>query len=106
MTGTFKEGLPLVPGIEKKLEEDAIFIDNHRILVLNYKMAILYFAAAIMLPALTTCKKSSMTAPICVTTCSAMPGWSTCWLIMKLVIQILLNHWRDQLIALWPKWIT
>ncbi len=45
MTGTFKEGLPLVPGIEKKLEEDAIFIDNHRILVLNYKMAILYFGS-------------------------------------------------------------
>jgi hypothetical protein len=45
MTGTFKQGLELVPGIEKKLEEYALFIDNHRILVLNYKMAILYFGS-------------------------------------------------------------
>lgn len=45
MTGTFKEGLQLVPDIETKLEENALFIDNHRILVLNYKMAILYFGS-------------------------------------------------------------
>jgi tetratricopeptide (TPR) repeat protein len=43
--GTFKEGLPLVPQIEKQLEEDALFIDNHRILVLNYKIAILHFGS-------------------------------------------------------------
>jgi len=45
MMGTFKEGLPLVPEIEKQLEEDALFIDHHRILVLNYKIAILYFGS-------------------------------------------------------------
>ena len=45
MMGTFKEGLPLVPQIEKQLEEDALFIDNHRILVLNYKIAILHFGS-------------------------------------------------------------
>lgn len=45
ITGTFKEGLKLVPEIEKKLEEDHLFIDQHRILVLNYKMAILFFGS-------------------------------------------------------------
>jgi tetratricopeptide (TPR) repeat protein len=43
MLGTFKEGLLLVPYIEEKLKEYALFIDNHRILVLNYKIATLYF---------------------------------------------------------------
>ena len=45
MLGTFKEGLSLVPGIEKKLEEYHLFIDSHRILVLNYKFAMLYFGS-------------------------------------------------------------
>ncbi len=43
MTGTFKEGLPLVPYIEEKLEEYALYIDKHRILVFNYKIASLFF---------------------------------------------------------------
>ncbi len=41
--GTFKEGLLLVPAIEEKLEEYALFIDSHRVLVFNYKIATLYF---------------------------------------------------------------
>jgi len=45
MTGTFKEGLPLVPGIEEKMDNYALFIDTHRILVLNYKIATLYFGS-------------------------------------------------------------
>ncbi|GAC1703718.1 MAG: hypothetical protein NVS9B7_01160 [Flavisolibacter sp.] len=45
MKGTFKEGIALVPHIEKKLEEDALFIDKHRVLVLNYKIATLYFGS-------------------------------------------------------------
>ncbi|HEY6502660.1 MAG TPA: hypothetical protein VIZ28_01680 [Chitinophagaceae bacterium] len=45
MIGTFKEGLPLVPGIEKRLEEYSLFIDHHRVLVVNYKIAILYFGS-------------------------------------------------------------
>lgn len=45
MKGTFKEGLHLVPGIEKQLEDDKLFIDRHRILVLNYKIATLYFGS-------------------------------------------------------------
>ncbi|MDP4262511.1 MAG: hypothetical protein Q8941_08265 [Bacteroidota bacterium] len=45
MMGTFKEGLPLVPGIEEKMNDYALFIDNHRILVLNYKIAMLYFGS-------------------------------------------------------------
>ncbi|HEY1112385.1 MAG TPA: hypothetical protein VGE66_02455 [Chitinophagaceae bacterium] len=45
MLGTFKEGLALVPQIEEKLQEYALFIDRHRVLVLNYKIANLYFGA-------------------------------------------------------------
>jgi hypothetical protein len=45
MRGTFKEGLSLVPHIEEKLEEYALFLDKHRILVFNYKIASLYFGS-------------------------------------------------------------
>jgi hypothetical protein len=43
LTGTFKEGLSLVPEIEEKLSEYSLFVDRHRVLVLNYKIATLYF---------------------------------------------------------------
>jgi hypothetical protein len=43
MMGTFKEGLSLVPDIEQKLKEYAIFLDSHRVMVMNYKIATLYF---------------------------------------------------------------
>ena len=45
MLGTFKEGLLLVNSIEEKLNEYALFIDNHRIMVFNYKIAALYFGS-------------------------------------------------------------
>lgn len=45
MLGTFSEGLVLVPQIEEKLEQFSIFIDPHRVLVLNYKIAMLYFGS-------------------------------------------------------------
>jgi hypothetical protein len=45
MTGTFKEGLAFVPYMEEKLKEYAQYIDNHRVLVFNYKIATLYFGA-------------------------------------------------------------
>jgi hypothetical protein len=45
MLGTFKEGLTLVPEIEQKLEEYALFLDPHRVLVFNYKIAMLYFGS-------------------------------------------------------------
>lgn len=45
MMGTFEKGLLLVPGIEEKMAEYSIFIDRHRILVLNYKIAMLYFGS-------------------------------------------------------------
>jgi len=45
MLGTFKEGLSLVPYIEEKLNEYSQYIDNHRILVFNYKIANLYFGS-------------------------------------------------------------
>ncbi|HXD77414.1 MAG TPA: hypothetical protein VN616_06380 [Puia sp.] len=45
MRGTFREGLQMVPAIEQRLAEYDLFIDRHRILVLNYKIATLYFGA-------------------------------------------------------------
>jgi len=45
MHGTFKEGLSLVPYIEEKLKEYALYFDNHRVLVFNYKIATLYFGS-------------------------------------------------------------
>ena len=45
MTGTFKEGLDLVPEISQKLIEYATYIDHHRTLVFNYKIATLYFGS-------------------------------------------------------------
>ena len=45
MQGTFDKGLKLVAEIERKLEEYDLFVDRHRILVFNYKIASLYFGA-------------------------------------------------------------
>ncbi len=45
MKGTFKEGLEMVPYIEEKLTEYGFYIDHHRILVFNYKIATLYFGS-------------------------------------------------------------
>lgn len=45
MTGTFKEGLNLVPHLNEKLKEYGDYIDPHRIMVFNYKIATLYFGS-------------------------------------------------------------
>jgi len=45
MMGTFRQGLSLVPDIKEKLANYHLFIDQHRVLVLNYKMAMLYFGS-------------------------------------------------------------
>ncbi|MFN8253424.1 MAG: hypothetical protein U0V75_16260 [Ferruginibacter sp.] len=45
MTGTFKEGVKMVPYLLEKLEEYALFIDHHRIMVFNYKIASMYFGS-------------------------------------------------------------
>lgn len=45
MLGTFVEGLELVPKIEAQLKECELVLDTHRILVLDYKMATLYFGS-------------------------------------------------------------
>ncbi len=45
MLGTFREGLAHVPEIERQLALYDLFIDRHRILVLNYKIATLYFGS-------------------------------------------------------------
>ncbi|MFZ1527722.1 MAG: hypothetical protein WAT19_03165 [Ferruginibacter sp.] len=43
--GTFKEGLSLIPYTEEKLDEYELYLDRHRVLVFNYKMATLHFGA-------------------------------------------------------------
>ncbi|MEO5646780.1 MAG: hypothetical protein ABIQ56_00380 [Chitinophagaceae bacterium] len=45
MDGSFNEGLELVPYINQKLDEYAIYLDRHRILVFYYKIASLYFGS-------------------------------------------------------------
>ena len=45
MRGTFIGALLLVPKIETKLSEYSLFLDTHRVLVFNYKIATLYFGA-------------------------------------------------------------
>lgn len=43
MKGTFSEGVKLVPAIEKGLDEFQMYIDRHRVLVIQYKTALLFF---------------------------------------------------------------
>jgi hypothetical protein len=45
MLGTFKKGLAMIPDVEKQLKENEIFLDRHRILVIDYKIATLYFGS-------------------------------------------------------------
>ena len=45
MQGDFSKGVKIVPEIEAKLKEYALFVDSHRIMVFNYKFASLYFGA-------------------------------------------------------------
>ena len=45
MLGTFADGLKMVPELEAKLKEYDLYLDNHRILVFNYKIANLYFGS-------------------------------------------------------------
>lgn len=43
ITGLCEEGLKEIPQIEEKLAEYELFIDKHRVMVINYKIALLYF---------------------------------------------------------------
>jgi hypothetical protein len=45
MLGTFNKGILEVPLILEKLAEYDLFLDEHRILVINYKIATLYFGS-------------------------------------------------------------
>ncbi len=45
MKGTFTEGVKLVPEIESNLAEYALFVDPHRIMLFNYKIASLFFGS-------------------------------------------------------------
>ncbi len=43
LQGSFAEGIKLVPDILSRIAADDLFIDEHRILIINYKIASLYF---------------------------------------------------------------
>jgi len=43
MRGSFKEGVEQIPHFEANLQEYALYVDRHRILVFNYKFAMLHF---------------------------------------------------------------
>ena len=43
--GSFKEGLAMVPVLDLQLMQYELFLDPHRVLVFNYKIATLYFGA-------------------------------------------------------------
>ncbi|MBU6158293.1 MAG: hypothetical protein KGP35_04590 [Bacteroidetes bacterium] len=43
MKGDFAEGVKMIPDIEQKLSDYALYVDHHRIMVFNYKIATLYF---------------------------------------------------------------
>ncbi len=45
ISGTFRKGLLLVPQIEAQMQANSLFVDRHRILVLNYKIAMLHFGS-------------------------------------------------------------
>ena len=45
LSGNFTEGLSLIAGIEEKLTEYELYVDRHRILVIYYKIACMYFGA-------------------------------------------------------------
>ncbi len=45
MLGTFNEGVKLVPKLLEELKENELFIDEHRIMVFNYKIASMYFGS-------------------------------------------------------------
>ena len=45
LEGSFSQGLQLIPGIENKIHEFEIYLDRHRILVFDYKIACLYFGS-------------------------------------------------------------
>jgi hypothetical protein len=45
MQGTFKEGAALVPQMDANLADYSLYVDQHRIVVFNYKFASLYFGS-------------------------------------------------------------
>ena len=45
LEGSFTEGLQMIPEIEAKIKEYEIYMDRHRVLVFDYKIACLYFGS-------------------------------------------------------------
>jgi hypothetical protein len=77
MRGSFKEGLSIVPAIEKELRIMTCFSTATRCWYSITNLPCCISAAGIITPVLITCKRSSMIKPTCAMTCSAMPGCCT-----------------------------
>ena len=45
LEGSFTEGVQFIPEIENKIQEYEIYMDRHRVLVIDYKIACLYFGS-------------------------------------------------------------
>lgn len=45
LEGSFTEGITLIPEIEEKLDEYELYLDRHRVLIIYYKIACLYFGS-------------------------------------------------------------
>lgn len=45
LEGSFTEGLKMIPALENKIKEYEIYMDRHRVLVFDYKIACLYFGS-------------------------------------------------------------
>ena len=43
MKGTFADGIKMIPALKEELKDYSLFVDKHRIVVFNYKIASLYF---------------------------------------------------------------
>ena len=43
MKGTFADGIKMIPALKEELKHYSLFVDKHRIVVFNYKIASLYF---------------------------------------------------------------
>jgi tetratricopeptide (TPR) repeat protein len=43
MKGTFADGIKMIPALKEELKDYSLFVDRHRIVVFNYKIASLYF---------------------------------------------------------------
>ena len=83
MMGTFKEGLKLVPDIEEKLEEYAIFLDQPPHHGDELQDRHLYFGSGDYSTCIDYLQKIINETASFVLICNVMHACSICWLIMN-----------------------